>query len=75
MEDQERKCVSRSMQIAAQVIILLKVKFVVILEEMEIIYAGSAMLEAHVRSKKVMMDFIVFLRYFFFKKRNFYYSY
>ena len=65
MENQEPKYASKFMSTLGQGIILLKVKFVVILEEMEIIYAGSAMLEAHVRSKKVMMDFIVFLRYFF----------
>ena len=63
MANQEHKYASSSMSIVGQGIILLRVRFVAILGEMETIYVGNAMLEAHVKSKEVMMDFMVFLRY------------
>ena len=63
MASQGHKYASSCMSIVGLGIILPKVKFVVILEEMETTYVENAMLEAHVKPKEVLMDFTASLRY------------
>lgn len=62
-EDQECKCVSRYMHIAAQVIILLKAKSAVTSVEKGIIHAENATLAGHNKWKKPMSGIIASSRW------------